>query len=525
MRPLLLLALVGCTKKAPTAATDCPPADLIVIGHPGEEGEPTATLIDGATIRQQVHPAKAACYAAAHTTTLEAEVVTAGFVDAHGHPGWVAQLLHQVDLTGLPTYAAVLERLAAHSADGPIRGHGWDQTDWPDAPAGGWPLAADLTRLLPGRTVSLSRIDGHASWVSADLLATAQDVEGGEVIRDASGAATGVLIDASMDTVADVPYPAVTEARAIEAMEGLVDLGLTGVHAMSVSDAELEVYARLALQRRLPMRLWVYVSADSQAATRLLSEGPWRVGERLAVVGIKQFIDGAMGSRGAWLHAPYADAPDHKGLPQTSTEDLTALATAALRARVQLAVHAIGDAGVDATLDAFIAARRAVPEAASTPLRIEHVQVLSPGALARFEEAGAIASMQPTHATSDMPWAEARLGPERVRRAYAWKDVLDAGIPLAFGSDFPVESAAPSNGLWAATRRQDPAGNPSGGWLVEQAIESTDAVAAFTSGTYTAVGEIGGTLDAGARADLTLWSIQDGRWLPKGTIIDGVLSP
>jgi predicted amidohydrolase YtcJ len=497
-RLLLTLFLAGCAK----------PADLVALGR-NADGTEVAVVVDDHRIRAVVTAARVARFVGEGTTRLEGDYVTPGFVDGHGHPGWLAQLASQVDLAGAATYAETLARIEAFAArtPGPVTGHGWDQTDWPDAPPGGWPLASDLERVAPGRTVALTRIDGHAMWVSEDLLAV-EDVDGGTVVRDA-GRPTGVLVDAAMAQVT-VPEAELTASAVQETLAGLARDGLVGVHAMWVTDAEVVLYTQLA--DTLPIRLWLYVGAETEAAERLLREGPWRVG-RVSVVGIKVFADGALGSRGAWLHEPYHDAPSERGLPQADLAELEDLTTRALQRGVQLAVHAIGDAAIDATLDAYSAARGRV-RAPNTPLRVEHVQVLSPEALSRFREAGAVASMQPTHATSDSPWAEDRLGPDRVARAYAWRDVVDAGIRLVFGSDFPVESPDPGLGIAAAVDR--------GGWTTSQALTLPETVRAFTSGPAAVVGErLLGELAPGYTADLTLWRVVDGQWSAVATVVDG----
>ncbi len=272
----------------------------------------------------------------------------------------------------------------------------------------------------------------------------------------------------------------------------------------------------------LPLRVWAYVMPDSEAAGRLVTRGPWR-GQRLAVVGIKHFIDGSLGSRGAWLHDDYADQPGHRGSPQGTVEVLAKDVVAGLKMGVQTAVHAIGDAGVDAALQAFSRARAEVPHIAAR-LRVEHAQVLSPGALSRFAQLGVVASMQPTHATSDMPWAGDRLGPQRLGRAYAWQDVLRAHAPLAFGSDFPVESYEPRLGLWAAVTRTAADGTPPGGWMPRQKLAIDQAVDAFTSGAAWAVEEQTrlGQLSPGFLADLSLWDVDErGMWWPVGVLVEG----
>jgi predicted amidohydrolase YtcJ len=515
------LFLFGCAARQPP--------DLLVHGTligPGAPSGPSAILIRDQRITAVIPASAISRHLGPETVVIEAEVITPGLVDAHGHPGWYAQTLRQVDLRDAPTYAAALDRIRAATGFGPIEGHGWDQNDWPDVPEGGWPLATDLLSATGGRPALLTRVDGHAAWATPDLLVALprQDPPGGKVVRDPTGLPTGVLIDAAMGLASLSISQEQREDDLAAALHRLTRLGLTGVHAMSVSDEELAALTALDGRGALPMRVWCFVQPASAAAARLLSEGPWRT-ERLAVVGIKTFVDGALGSRGAWLHEDYADLPGHVGLPQASVEQLAALSASALKVGAQVAVHAIGDAGVDATLEAFARARQAVP-GSTARLRVEHAQVLSASALSRLAAPGLVVSMQPTHATSDLAWAGQRVGPGRLQRAYAWRSVLAAGGRLAFGSDFPVELPDPALGLWAATRRATPQGEPAGGWTPEQRLSEPEAVDAFTAGAAYAVHDEDrlGAFVVGQLADLSLWTRSaNGALEPAGVVIDGVL--
>jgi predicted amidohydrolase YtcJ len=374
---------------------------------------------------------------------------------------------------------------------------------------------------LPGRRVLLRRVDGHAAWASpsalaeAGIVAATPDPPGGRIVRDPQGRPNGVLIDAAVELVKPPP-PSTTELR--RRMQGaLVVLaagGLTGVHMMGADDGAVALLEDLSREDRLPIRLWVYVDADSQAAARLVSTGPWGEG-RLRFVGVKVYADGALGSRGALLSAPYADEPGTAGLALYSGDEIETLATAMLATGAQSAVHAIGDLAVTRVLDAFARVRAAHPSRSTVPLRIEHAQVVRPSDRPRFRELNVFASMQPTHAINDAPWAERRLGPERVRWGYAWRSLLDAGALLAFGSDAPGESSDPGPGLLAATRR--------GGWHPEQAVTLDQAIAGFTSGAARAVQaeDRFGTLAVGRPADLTLWSVTGEPWVAVGTVVGG----
>lgn len=501
------------------------PADLVVIA------DPIVEVVDGRI--RAVHPIDSDTPVAIgpETRVIRAARVTAGFVDAHGHPDGLGRSLSELDLWGAASYAETLERLAkAPAGDGWVLGRGWDQEDWADVPDGGWPLASDLEKVLPGRKVLLRRVDdGHTVWVSTAALAEAgltaanADPPGGRIVRDGSGAPTGVLVDSAVLLV-KTPAPSIDEERRRlrAALVLIVANGLTGVHMMGASDEVLEILDDLDRAQLLPVRLWVYVDPDTEAAARLAREGPW-AGDRLKVVGVKAYADGALGSRGALLSAPYTDDPGQSGMAQTTPEELARLAETQLASGSSLAVHAIGDLAVRRTLDAFAAARAAHPDRSDVPLRVEHAQVVHPDDVPRFADLGVIASMQPTHASSDGPWAPARLGPERIGWAYAWKTLQEAGAPLAFGSDFPVEEVDPALGLVAATTRP--------GWTARDQVLTWDvAVAAFTSGAAHAVREDAnlGTLEVGKLADLTLWRVEPGGgWAAAGVVVGGevVASP
>jgi predicted amidohydrolase YtcJ len=463
---------------------------------------------------------------------LEADHITPGFVDAHAHPMALGKLLSELDLIGLDTYAATLAKVSEVAAgDGWLTGRGWDQTDWSDPPPGDWPRAADLDAVVPDRPVALRRVDGHATWVNSEALrlsgidASTPDPQGGRILRNPDGSPSGILVDYAIDLLADPePDRATRERWLTRAVEEIAAVGLTGIHAMGMGDESLAVYTTFDEEERLPVRIWAYVSPDTEAEARLAREGPWS-GHHLEVVGVKDYADGALGSRGALLTVDYADEPGHRGLEMASPEMLATRATRLVGANAQMAVHAIGDAGVRHVLDAYSAARQAHPDKGALRLRVEHAQVVHPDDVPRFAELGVIASMQPTHATSDMPWAEARLGPERVRWSYAWHTLSNAGAPMAFGSDFVVEEADPGLGLWSAVHRTDLSGNPADGWYPEQAFTIDEAIAGFTTGAAYAVHEEDrlGSLLPGRPADLTLWQVRDARWHAVATFVDGKL--
>ncbi len=447
-------------------------------------------------------------------TDLDGAVVLPGLTDAHGHVAALGDALASVDLVGTRSFEEVVDRVrhaAARQRTGWIVGRGWDQNDWevPEFPDG-----ARLEAALPGREVWLQRVDGHAAVASPAALAASgidasiDDPPGGRILRrDGGREPTGVLIDRAMDRVKDVvppPSPDERRARMRLALEKLASVGLTGVHDMGVSAEVLATYRDLDARGELTLRIYVALADDE----RLLAEEYARghsLGERLTVRAVKLYADGALGSRGAALLHEYADDPGNTGLWVTDREALREKIGTALANGFQPCVHAIGDAANRAVLDAF--AEQPVPVAPARP-RIEHAQVIDPEDLPRFAQLGVIASVQPTHATSDMPWAESRVGAERLRGAYAWRSLLDAGTQVAFGSDFPVERPEVLEGIFAAIARTSLTGEPRDGWRPEERLTFGEALAGFTSGAARAAfaEERRGRIVPGADADLTVAS-------------------
>jgi predicted amidohydrolase YtcJ len=507
---LLLLACV--TTPDPGDAyppdRDRPVPELRVIAAL-EPGGPvhTVVVVDGAIA--SVTPGELEVLA---HETVRAEWISPGMVDHHAHPGGLGRMLSELDVTGTTSLAQVQELVAAAPGTGWIQGRGWDHTDWGDNTA--FPLATDLDHV--DRPVALRRVGGHTLWVnSAGLAAAGIDAdtvspEGGRIVRDDQGQPTGVLIDAAMGLV-DLPTPdaAELERRMVLALDAIRDAGLVGVHDMGVSCDGVDLYERLALNDQLPVHVTVYLDPECDVRLDQLDDGIWRR-NRLTVAGVKVYADGALGSRGALLSADYTDEPGNHGHPLTPAD--------ALQAWVErypggpgaphVAFHAIGDQAATWVLDAF--------QAAGATGRLEHAQVVRPEDRARMAELGVVASMQPTHATSDMPWAEARLGPERVQWSYAWRSMLNDGVGLVFGSDFPVESVDPGLGLWSATNRTDLDGHPAGGWRMDQALSLDEAVRAFSGAGL-------GEFPVGAPASMTLWSTDEtpagDRYRAVGTLI------
>jgi predicted amidohydrolase YtcJ len=444
--------------------------------------------------------------------------VTPGLVDGHAHLYGLGVALESISLRGLTSEAAAVERIekaaASRSSGEWVTGRGWDQNLW-DPPQ--FPGRALLDAAVPDHPVVVRRIDGHAAWVNsaamriAGLTRDTPDPEGGRIIRDQAGEPTGVLIDNAIDLVSrhmTEPTAEVVERRILAAADKAAAEGLTCVHEMGIGDATAEVYRKLARDNRLAVRVYAFLAADMKVLEGL---GARKVevddGAALfALRGVKFYSDGALGSRGAALLAPYSDDPGNSGLLVHPAEDIDRAALLAAEHGWQMGTHAIGDAANRAVLDAYEKALQKFPDR-DLRFRVEHAQVLAPEDLPRFGKLGVLAAMQPTHATSDMPWAEARLGPERVRGAYAWRTVLEGGGRIVGGSDFPVEEVSPLLGIHAAVTRQDRHGSPAGGWYPEQRLTLEEAVRIFTvEPAYAAFVETSrGKLAEGYLADITVY--------------------
>jgi len=496
--------------------------DLLVVA-PILTNDPARPSAEAALVREGVFAcvgSKAACERAAGAATVRiaAGGATPGLADAHGHVALLGRWRREVSCAGATSEEECAARAAERARTAPsgtwIRGSGWDQNRWP---GGRFPSAAALTAALPRHAAALSRVDGHALWVNQAALAAAgidartADPPGGRILRDAGGRPAGVLLDAAQDLVlARVPPPGPTEIEdaLVDGLREIVRLGITSVHDAGVPEDVLAIYRRLAAEDRLPLRVHAMLEGerplpelrDPIARARAVPESG-----RLAVGAVKLFADGALGSRGAALHDDYADEPGNRGLLLATAEALAEKIAAAARARLQVAVHAIGDRAVTVALDALEAV--AAAGLAVVRPRIEHLQLVLPRHLPRLVRLGVVASMQPAHVAGDGAWIEARLGTgtARLRGAYAWRTLLRAGVPLAFGSDFPVEDPDPRAGLAAAETRAAPGGAP---FLAEERLSRAESLAAFTSGAAHAVfaERRRGMVREGMDGDLTLFS-------------------
>ena len=511
----ICLAMAGTTHATDTLVTAArihtmDPAQPLATALVHDEAGRILAVGDAATLRTRYPKAAVADFAGA--------TIIPGLIDAHGHVSGLGMAELTANLVGATSEADVVARLKAFaatlpSADSWVVGRGWDQNLWPGR---AFPSAAVLDAAFPDRPVWLSRVDGHAGWAnSAALRQVKRDLhgdwqpEGGRIERR-DGAPTGIFIDLAMGLV-EGAMPATDEATATRALElGMrraVQHGLTGVHDAGVGLSELRRYMRLADAGRMPLRVNAWADGDSDALQWLCDNGLYRhVGGRLQMRVVKVFADGALGSRGAALLADYSDDPGNRGLMLNTPAQLLAIARKAKGCGVQVAAHAIGDAGNRNVIGAYEQALGAEGLRSDHRWRIEHTQVIALEDIPRLARNGFIASMQPTHATSDMPWAEARLGPSRALGAYAWRHLRDAGVRLAFGSDFPVESVDPRLGLYAAVTRSDLEGRPAGGWMPQEKVTLFEALRGFTvdaAWAGFAEAEVG-SLQAGKRADFVV---------------------
>jgi predicted amidohydrolase YtcJ len=420
----------------------------------------------------------------------EGKTLLPGLIDAHGHVLGLGQLRLQVDLRDTLSVSAALDLVRTFSDTNKsnrwLLGRGWNQVLWPDKK---FPTAAQLDSVVADRPALLSRVDGHAIWVNSAALKIAgitratPDPTGGQILRDASGNPTGVLIDTARNLV-ERHLPPATDAdikRALSAaLAELASFGLTGVHDAGIDIRTYRSYQKLGRENRLPLRVYAMLS-DDRSDRSVIKVGPKQpqFGERLRLQAVKAWVDGALGSRGAALLDDYADEAHQRGLMRYSPAELQTLAQLCGQYGWQLNVHAIGDAGNRVALDAFEHGFTPGQRKTLRP-RIEHAQVISPIDLPRFAALNVIASIQPTHATSDMNMAEDRLGSQRIKGAYAWRQFKNAGVRLAGGSDFPVELANPFLGLYAAVTRKTRDGKPPNGWYPQEKLTREEALRLFT---------------------------------------------
>jgi predicted amidohydrolase YtcJ len=520
MSRALLLLLVPAILAAQTQQ----PADLIVTNariYTVDEAHP---LADAMAVRggkvQFVGSTRAAMALRGPSTRvldLNGRTVIPGMVDAHGHVDNLGLALRTVDLTGTSSYDEVIARVAERAKTMQpgqwIIGRGWDQNDWGDTR---FPTHDKLSAAVPNNPVYLTRIDGHAGLANAaalkaaNITAQTRDPEGGHIERTASGAPAGVFVDNAQGLLRRVIPRATRDEIKSEVQAAIAEAqkwGLTGVHDAGASAQVLDIYEELGKANALNFRMYAMISDDSATLAKWFARGPLVGGydNTLWVRSIKLYIDGALGSRGAALLDPYADAPNTNGLLVSKPEHIEEVAERALKTGFQVNTHAIGDRGNRIVLDAYEQALKAVP-VADHRFRIEHAQIINPDDIPRFASLGVIPSMQASHQTSDMYWAGTRLGSTRLLGAYAWRSLLNNGSIIPNGSDFPVEQVNPLISFHAAFSRQDARDWPPNGWYPEQKMTRDEALRSITLWpAYAAFQEnVMGSLTPGKLADFVV---------------------
>jgi len=452
---------------------------------------------------------------------LGGATVLPGLHDAHGHFTGLGAFLQSLNLRGTTSYQQIVDRVRERVAKAKpgewIVGRAWDQNDWADTR---FPTHEALSTVSPNNPVYLTRVDGHAGLANraamamAGLTSATADPAGGRIIRGANNEPTGVLIDNAQALVSSRIPPATDrqlEEQILLADQEMRRLGITTVHDAGTDSRTVDAYTRLIDAGRLKTRLYVMRRGSLASLQPFFAKGPVvdYARHHMAVRAIKIVADGALGSRGAAMLEPYDDEPGSRGLLTTPPEEIYAQTLAASKAGFQTAVHAIGDRANRIVLDTFERVQREVPGARALRMRVEHAQILDATEIPRFAALGVIASMQATHATSDMPWVPVRIGRARMEEgAYVWRKILATGAVIANGSDFPVEEPDPMRGLYAAITRQDASGQPRDGWMADQRMTRQEALLSFTkSAAFAAHMEsLTGSLESGKLADLIVLS-------------------
>jgi len=462
----------------------------------------------GAKLRQQ--------FPQARRIDIHGKTLLPGLIDAHGHVLALGHRQAQLNLRETRSLSEAQERIRDYARRFPqqrwILGGEWNQVSWG---AGGFPRAQDIHAVVNDRPVWLSRVDGHAAWANTQAMLLAgigrdtPDPAGGKIERDAQGNPTGIFIDNAMDLIQKFIPPASDADNSLaldSALQTLAQSGLTSVHDAGVSADADRLFRDYAASGKLSTRVYGMISGTDDFFERISRDGPLLSSgqDRYALRAVKLFADGALGSRGAALAAPYSDAPDTSGLLFQTAPVMAAMIRKAADKGYQVNVHAIGDAANHQILDGFAALPAAARKA--TRHRIEHAQVLAVADIPRFKELDIIPSMQPMHATSDMTMAEQRVGHERIKGAYAWRRYLKQGSRIACGSDFPVESPNPFWGIHAAVTRRSRDGEPLQGWYADQAMTRVEAFRCFTlDAAYAAHQQnIIGSLEKGKWADFVI---------------------
>jgi predicted amidohydrolase YtcJ len=425
-------------------------------------------------------------YQASQTVDAQGQFIYPGFYDAHCHFYRYALGLRSANLVGASSWAETVGRLTQHRQQQPsaawLTGRGWDQNDWPGQR---FPTKDTLDALFPNVPVLIIRVDGHAALVNQKALDLAgvtarTPISGGVIGRDAQGRLTGLLVDNAVRLVANKipePSPAEAEAALLQGQQNCLAVGLTSLADAGLDKEDIDRMAAMQKAGKLHLRLYTMLNPTPENKAYYLSKGPF-FSDNLTISSFKVYADGALGSRGASLLAPYTDRPAEKGFLLQHPEYYRALAKELAATKFQMNTHAIGDSSNRLLLDIYGAALQGQPD---RRWRIEHAQVVSKQDVAKFGQYHIVPSVQPTHATSDMYWAGERLGPQRLQTAYAYQDLLKQYGQVALGSDFPVEDINPLYGYHAAVARQDAKNYPSGGFQMNNALTREQAMRGMTT--------------------------------------------
>lgn len=480
--PVFVIGLLSCSSRKK--------ADLLVLNARVYTADSSFTTASAFVVKDGVFLAVGAAdslrahYVPDSTIDLGGRPLFPGFFDPHAHFLGLGQVLDQANLVETTTYDEVIDRLKTFRQQHPdalwLTGRGWDQNDWPDKE---FPTKEKLDAAFPDIPVALTRIDGHALLVNSKALRLAgitagSRISGGEVLL-ANAAPTGVLIDNAMQLLKRVlPRPANPDKirMLLAAQKACVALGLTTVSDAGINPDEIDLIDSLQKAGTLKIRDYAMVSLGEPNLNYFLKRGPFQT-DRLTVRSFKLYADGALGSRGACLRQPYTDRPATTGFLLLSPAELERVTKLLYASDFQANTHCIGDSANHLMLDLY---GNLLQKPNNRRWRIEHAQVVSPDDFWKFNRYSIIPSVQPTHATSDMYWATERLGPVRVKGAYAFNDLMKQNGLIAFGSDFPVEAVNPLFGFHAAVARQDAKNFPAGGYQPENAVDRRSALLAMT---------------------------------------------
>ncbi len=452
-------------------------------------------------------------YNAKEKIDAKGQAVYPGFIDAHAHFLGYGQSLFQVDLFGANSWDEVVKRVQKfadeHPAEPWIRGRGWDQNKWPGK---SYPTNEKLNQLYPDRPVILTRVDGHAAIANQNLLDLAAVTPGqtliGGSVETKDGKLTGVLIDNAVDLVSAKLPPSVIDDYLkwlTAAQDSCFAVGLTTVTDCGLMYSDVQTIDGLQKEGKVNMRLYVMLSDDTSNYQRYLNKGPFKT-DKLFVKGVKVYADGALGSRGACLLQPYADKPDWSGFLLSSQSHFDSVAKMLANTDFQMCTHAIGDSANRVILNIY---NKVLNGKNDKRWRIEHAQVVNENDFALFGKSSIIPSVQPTHGTSDMYWAEERLGPERIKGAYAYKQLLQQNGWLPLGTDFPVEDISPFKTFLAAVVRKDAKGFPANGFQTENALTREEAIKGMTIWAAKAgfLEKEVGSIEVGKKADFIILNI------------------